>query len=339
MRMLAVILQMLIIGFLLSSVELRAELSQTAFADAFKRFYGDSQLLPNEENREKHKDTVFVLVKGFGGDEQPVSYFYLLPLKKEIERLTQSVGESDPKKKRVFVLEGNSKTGFLPNAVKLQTEMEAILREIPKESKIYIVGHSKGAVESWTMLMNSPQISQERLAGALFLQAPFQGSPFADFVMSGKNAADIETFSADPIQYILRTVLLWRGAKPTYKEAIQDMTTRNASNHVERVLDHQGKDKQGDFWSKTLFLWTKHQTPTLLKYFFPPNNAVMDTCARALTKISGNPNNDGFVMVPNAQLPVPLQERTLVLDGFHHSGFDVGRAGRALGRALFLSNP
>lgn len=328
-----------IVFFFLIPTLVRAELDQELVVEKIRDFYTNTSLQPAEADIAKHKNTVFVLVKGFGGEDFPISQFYFGPLRKELERLTNSRGQKDPAKKRVFLVDGDSKEGIAVNAEKLEKKVADIVAKADPKSKIFFISHSKGALETWTMLMKNPAFAEEKVAGALLLQGPFQGTPLADFVMEKRKVSDIQPFSENWLQYILRTLILARGAPPAYHKAIGDLTTTKATAHVAEIEKLHGPNQSSHVWDRSLFLWTKHEPLKGLARIFPVNNPFMDICHRALTKISGSDSNDGFVMTPNSALPASIAARAQVISGFHHSAFDVGQAGTALGKAIFSSAP
>lgn len=305
-----------------------AEIDGPSFAQRLRHYYDNSKAPVDESALAANRDTKYLLIKGLLGEWIPG---YFLDAQKTIEKLTDTKGEKDPAKKRVFRINGDSRLGIDAYSAGILKQVRDVIAASPPETNFVALGHSMGALATWTLMMRFPELLR-RMDAAIYLQGPFGGSPLATFIHENRPVSQITPMLSNHLMYAFDAALLFPYRLKLFRPALEALLPLRAIRHVHRTLrGHPQEDPS--LREKTLYLTTSQEAPTGWREFFPPTNLVASRCIRGLAAL-GVTKSDGMVPL-NRQAPRAFAERTQHAEGFSHNDFTLTpRGGNALGRAL-----
>lgn len=309
-----------------------AKIDQEQFADDFQRFRDNGSEVPSESAVSRHSKTKFILMTGLAGEYIPL---YWSDTRRELERLTGTRGEKDPAQKRVFVIKPSSGYGLLANADYIKTEVDKIVRLSPPDTRFVLVGHSKSAVETWTLVMKHPEFSSEKIAAAIFLQGPYGGSPLATHIAENHSPGIIEPFWNNPALFAFRWMMLKAYQYPPMRPGLLAITPEAATQHVQSIQEAYGSGHSKEISEKTLFMTTFSNPLTGIKRFLPTLNNAMSICVKTLASLSPG-SSDGMVKLAH-QSPPGSSNRSIVVPDLHHGQVAQSSLGKAFAKALFGS--
>lgn len=300
-------------------------------AEAIRFYRANPAALPSPEQIESHRNTRFILIKGLAGEFIPG---YFGATRKMIERLTGTVGEKDPTKKRVDVIKTDSTRGIEESTEYVANQIEEIVKNSSPETNFLELDHSMGALVGWRHLLRNPDFLRDRMLAAIFVQGPFGGSPLASFVSKEHSVSLLQPFWNDPFMYGVKSLLLAPYRHKAIRPGIDALVPLHTVRDVHGIIRASNGSHTPELQEKTVYVTTFREPPTGIRGLVPGTNMIMDICIRGL-KILGSQENDGMVPL-RRQAPPGVQDRTVVIEGAHHGTFtQTGSGGRAIGKAVF----
>ena len=311
------------------STPILAEINPADFKYHFEfyRKYPRFDLLPQVV--ERHKKTLFIFVTGLMGDQSKTTW------KQTIDELDVQLGSSYGK--RTFLIQPDSKNSVTENARFLKSKVDEILGEAEAGRKIILSGHSKGAYESWTMLMPEPDFVKKHIAGAIFLQGPFLGSHIANAIIEGRSMGEIQPFVSDPLAWGTRWLLSTQFSNQKIRRGLESLTTRRARVHTAEIQKTFGPKFDAEAHARTLFIKTSVHPDELAEAPLLSLDRAMLTCEQTLQKFSRGPN-DGAVKTDH-QYPLRMDDRTITFRNTNHQTIVKTEVGAAFAKALLNISP
>jgi triacylglycerol esterase/lipase EstA (alpha/beta hydrolase family) len=181
----------------------------------------------------------------------------------------------------------------------IKDNVPIILKAIKDSDRpVIIIGHSKGGLDSFTTLLDHPEI-QSKVAGFITLQTPFKGSPVADDISDSYVCRNTSKF--------LLTALSGQGA------SLDDLMTSHRQAHIHHIketgeLDHLLKNVAIINVATSV---SNHnaQGPTDL-------NSLLTELPFMRSMSKQKIDNDGLVPVENALIDSHVDH--VVIDGLDH---------------------
>lgn len=150
-------------------------------SDQYRRFFGQAEpALSDSEITELRDHYQFLLIKGFLGDLLPNRYdSYFADQMRWMNR------------NRFIYCRLNKDSGFgtqqLPetNCMPIIEAVKRLVRQHPGKS-VVIISHSKGGIDTLAALLADRSLAGTEVAGWIALQAPFGGTPVADWATGNR---------------------------------------------------------------------------------------------------------------------------------------------------------
>lgn len=183
----------------------------TDVSSRFKAHFDAKERLSGSERQSLQKYTILT-VNGFLSISQIVNHNTLAKADKTFDQMRRWLGKSNTKFRKLAV----NPRGDVENNGKL---IASQIKNIP--GPIILVTHSKGGLDTLEALLRYPEI-QNKVKGWLAFQAPFYGSPIADYVNLMPSSSVI----------IKMLIKFFRGQP----EAVMAMSTETRFNYID---DHE----------------------------------------------------------------------------------------------------
>ncbi len=297
-----------------------AEIDKGVFKSDFEKFVDHSNEPLPESVIKAHENTIFIFVTGLAGNKMPDVF----------SEAASVLGGEGP---RALFVRPPDNQSLAQNTEFVRQSWTNIVQNADPKSNFIIMGSSAGSVEAWSALKLNPELFGDRLLGAIFLQGPFGGTPFADLVVQD-NPLEALPPPTRPLEGVARKAAIRRFSSPKVRPKMQSMTTTVATEHTLQVLE-QAPTSEFLPDEKLLYFTSTRDPLPFLQRFWPGINQKMHVCGRIVSRLSEGPN-DGLVPLP-LQIPPGGEPRSVYFPGINHLEMIESKLGRALAKAALTS--
>ena len=296
----------------------------SAFAEValedFDRSLQAHVLAPNGSVTNKAENVGFIFVPGLGAHFD-VSYFR--GAKNEI---FEQLGKETPV---YHIWPKMNRSNPDQSAIRIENAFANAFREYP-DKKWRVVAHSMGSIDLWAFFAKHPE-ALDRVELTLLLQAPFEGSELSSFLLGKGKVSEVFKPFKETKDYVTASIM-----RRLYYPSTGPVTMlhpQKMKEYIAGLQEARGTDI-AKYRENMIFMGThENMEDTPIINFAAPSQGILGVCGRALTRISGRPN-DGLVTI-DSQLPAMSRGRQLVYPDRNHGTFtNLGGGGRALGKAL-----